>query len=138
MKKYSLSKKERIVGKKLFDTIYKNGLIFFSDDKKIKTIFLFEKNSEKPFVKISVAISKKTGSAVWRNRIKRLIRESYRLNKSVLVEFVNLEKLNLNIVFSTNYLNQKNNRKINLDEIMPDVVNVLDKIIDYIKINLKT
>jgi hypothetical protein len=67
-----------------------------------------------------------------------LIRESYRLNKSVLVEFVNLEKLNLNIVFSTNYLNQKNNRKINLDEIMPDVVNVLDKIIDYIKINLKT
>lgn len=138
MKKYSLSKKERIVGKKLFDTIYKNGLIFFSDDKKIKTIFLFEKNSEKPFVKISVAISKKAGSAVWRNRIKRLVRESYRLNKSVLVEFVNSEKLNLNIVFSTNYLNQKNNQKINLDEIMPDVVNVIDKIIDYIKINLKT
>ena len=138
MKKYSLSKKERIVGKKLFDTIYKNGLIFFSDDKKIKTIFLFEKNSEKPFVKISVAISKKAGSAVWRNRIKRLIRESYRLNKSVLVEFVNLEKLNLNIVFSTNYLNQKNNQKINLDERMPDCVNVLNKIIDYIKINLKT
>lgn len=138
MKKYSLSKKERIVGKKLFDTIYKNGLIFFSDDKKIKTIFLFEKNSEKPFVKISVAISKKAGSAVWRNRIKRLLRESYRLNKSVLGEFVKSEKLNLNIVFSTNDLNQKNNRKINLDEIMPDVVNVLDKIIDYIKINLKT
>lgn len=138
MKKYSLSKKERIVGKKLFDTIYKNGLIFFSDDKKIKTIFLFEKNSEKPFVKISVAISKKAGSAVWRNRIKRLLRESYRLNKSVLVEFVKSEKLNLNIVFSANDLNQKNNRKINLDEIMPDVVNVLDKIIDYIKINLKT
>lgn len=138
MKKYSLSKKERIVGKKLFDTIYKNGLIFFSDDKKIKTIFLFEKNSEEPFVKISVAISKKAGSAVWRNRIKRLVRESYRLNKSVLVEFVNSEKLNLNIVFSTNYLNQKNNQKINLDEIMPDVVNVIDKIIDYIKINLKT
>lgn len=138
MKIYSLSKKERIVGKKLFDTIYKNGLIFFSDDKKIKTIFLFEKNSEKPFVKISVAISKKAGSAVWRNRIKRLLRESYRLNKSVLVEFVKSEKLNLNIVFSTNDLNQKNNRKINLDEIMPDVVNVLDKIIDYIKINLKT
>lgn len=138
MKKYSLSKKERIVSKKLFDTIYKNGLIFFSNEKKIKAIFLFEKNSEKPFVRISVAISKKAGSAVWRNRIKRLIKESYRLNKSVLVEFVNLEKLNLNIVFSTNYLNQKNNRKINLDEIMPDVVNVLDKIIDYIKINLKT
>lgn len=138
MKKYSLSKKERIVGKKLFDTIYKNGLIFFSDDKKIKTIFLFEKNSEKPFVKISVAISKKAGTAVWRNRIKRLLRESYRLNKSVLVEFVKSEKLNLNIVFSANDLNQKNNRKINLDEIMPDVVNVLDKIIDYIKINLKT
>jgi len=138
LKKYSLSKKERIVGKKLFDTIYKNGLIFFSDDKKIKTIFLFEKNSEKPFVKISVAISKKAGSAVWRNRIKRLLRESYRLNKSVLVEFVKSEKLNLNIVFSANDLNQKNNRKINLDEIMPDVVNVLDKIIDYIKINLKT
>ncbi len=138
MKKYSLSKEERIVGKKLFDTIYKNGLIFFSDDKKIKTIFLLEKNSEKPFIKITVAVSKKAGSAVWRNRIKRLLRESYRLNKNIILDFIKSEKLNLYIVFSINYLNQSNNKKIKLEEIMPGVLNVLDKIIDYLKINLKT
>jgi len=138
LKKYSLSKEERIVGKKLFDTIYKNGLIFFSDDKKIKTIFLLEKNSEKPFIKITVAVSKKAGSAVWRNRIKRLLRESYRLNKNIILDFIKSEKLNLYIVFSINYLNQSNNKKIKLEEIMPGVLNVLDKIIDYLKINLKT
>ena len=39
---------------------------------------------------IGIAISKKAGKAVKRNRIKRLIRESYRLKKNDLIQGYNL------------------------------------------------
>lgn len=128
MKNYSLSKKERIKERKIFALVINQGKTIFSENRIIKTQYLVIKDTAKPAVKIGIAVSKKNGNAVWRNRVKRLIRESFRLNKT---EIVNICKSNFNsvfIVFTAINLNQNKNKKIKLDFILPQVTNILKKI----------
>ena len=40
---------------------------------------LYDISNNKPFVMLGIAVSKKVGNSVSRNRIKRLIKENYRL-----------------------------------------------------------
>ena len=128
MKRFGLSSEERIKSRKDFQQIYSSGKIFFSNQKIIKALFIIEENSKLPGVKIAAAVFKKAGSAVWRNRLKRLIRESYRLNKEILLGSAQEKKLLLKIVFSPNLLYQKKNKNLKLKTIMPEVVDIMLKI----------
>ena len=128
MKRFGLSSEERIKSRKDFQQIYSSGKIFFSNHKNIKALFIIEENSKLPGVKIAAAVFKKAGSAVWRNRLKRLIRESYRLNKEILLGSAQEKKLLLKIVFSPNLLYQKKNKNLKLKTIMPEVVDIMLKI----------
>ena len=128
MKRFGLSSEERIKSRKDFQQIYSSGKIFFSNQKIIKALFIIEENSKLPGVKIAAAVFKKAGSAVWRNRLKRLIRESYRLNKEILLGSAQEKKLLLKIVFSPNLFYQKKNKNLKLKTIMPEVVDIMLKI----------
>ncbi len=128
MKRFGLSSEERIKSRKDFQQIYSSGKIFFSNQKIIKALFVIEENSKLPGVKIAAAVFKKAGNAVWRNRLKRLIKESYRLNKDILFSSAKEKKLLLKIVFSPNLLYQKNDKKLKLKTIMPEVVDIMLKI----------
>ena len=125
MKKSGLSKKERIKKKKDFEQIYSSGLVTFSKNKKIKILYLFEENSEYPGVKAAFAVSKKAGKAVWRNRVKRLLRESFRLNKKILSEFHSGQNVLLKLVISPSTINQKDNNNIKLSDVMPEVIEAM-------------
>lgn len=128
MKPFSFSKNERIKEKKLFEKLYTSGKISFSSNKKIKVVYLFVEESNSAFPKIAVAVSKKSGNAVWRNRVKRLLRESYRLNKLPISSFCKEKKKQLFIIFSPFLLNQTEHKTIGLFDVMPGVQETLNAI----------
>jgi len=85
---FRLTKKERISSKKEIDLLFAEGNSFIVYPLRVVYI---ERNceeiSDKSAVSIMVSIPKKKFKrAVKRNRLKRLIKESYRLNKSDFIE----------------------------------------------------
>jgi ribonuclease P protein component len=126
--KFGLSKDERIKNKRDFRQVYSVGKIIYSDDQKLKVSYFPEKNSEQAGIKIAAAVSKKAGNAVWRNRVKRLLRESFRLKKEILLANCIAKSICLKIIFSPNNLNQKKQKKLKLDDIMPAVIDLMNKL----------
>lgn len=128
MKQFGLSAFEKLKSRSEIKRVISLGVNIFSDDKKIKAIYLAEKKETKSAVKITPAVFKKLGCAVWRNRIKRLIRESYRLNKKDLVQMSIQKNIDLKIIFSPHNINEKTNKQIGLKDIMPSMLDVIKKI----------
>ena len=125
MKKFGLSADERIKSRKDFEELYSKGKTLFSSTKKIKAIYIIDQNSNEPGVKISIAVSHKSGNATWRNRVKRLLKESYRLNKHILLKKAEALNFDMRIIFSPYSINMKKNKNIYLNEIMPDVIEIM-------------
>lgn len=128
MKKFGLLKEERIKSKKQFDHLYSTGKKIISKNKRLKAVYNVTDSPEVGEVKIAVAIHKKSGTAVWRNRFKRVIREAYRLNKHEILDEAKGKSKLLLIAFSSNSLNQKSFKKIKLDDVMPDVIDLIGQI----------
>ena len=131
MKNFSLTRNERVKKKRDFEKVYNAANVLFSSDRLIKVHFICSENNV-AVIKIAAAVSKKAGKAVWRNRVKRLIKESYRLNKKSLLEKVLLKKIQLLLVFSPNRLSEASNKKIYLHDVSPGVVELMNKIIQQI------
>ena len=79
--------------------------------------FCFKNHSSKN--KIGIAVGTKTGKAVKRNYLKRIIREGYRLNEEKL-------KIGNSIVFSIK--NKANIDEISFRLIEKDIIEILNKI----------
>ena len=128
MKQFGLPAREKLKNKKDFELIFSSGRTIFSSDKSVRAAFIIETGGIFQGIKIAFAVSRRLGIAVWRNRIKRLLRESYRLNKEELYTICEEKKILIKIVLSPNLINQKNAGRIGLNNIMPGVIDVLSKI----------
>jgi ribonuclease P protein component len=128
LKNFGLSSSERIKKAKDFNKIYLDGKVLFSDDKRLKVTYFTITDQENPVVKITAAVSKKSGKAVWRNRIKRLIKESYRLNKYEINEACSKRKISLCLIFTPIGFSGRTNKKIRLAEVLIEVKDLLAKV----------
>jgi ribonuclease P protein component len=131
LKNFSLTRNERVKKKSDFEKVYSSAKVLFSSNQLIKVHYLII-DTNISGIKIAAAVSKKAGNAVWRNRAKRLIKESYRLNKNILLEKVLASKVQILLVFSPNRLSETSNKKIYLDDVSPGVVELMNKITQQI------
>jgi ribonuclease P protein component len=128
LKLFSLNRNERVKKKNDFKKVYNSAKVLFSSDFLVKSIYTIDFNEQFLGVKIAVAVSTKAGQAVWRNRIKRLIKESYRLNKQALLKKAIEKKICLLIIFSPNRLSETKNKKVYYNDICSSVIELINKI----------
>ena len=76
---YELNKSEILRDKRDFNAVYTKGRAYVN-----KNLVLHVLNDERYNGKVGFAAGKKLGGAVVRNRVKRLLRETYRLSKKNL------------------------------------------------------
>lgn len=98
--RFTFTKEERVTGEKRIEFLFTNGRSFIS--YPLRVIFV-EHASQASSSNVSVFIGvpkKRLKSAVKRNRVKRLIREAYRLNKYLLEPLFATDNRCLDIAFT--------------------------------------
>jgi len=96
---YTFNKKERLKNRKNITFLFEKGYSFFIYPFKVYYLFnQAEENLDHAAVLFSVG-KKQFKHAVDRNRVKRLCRETYRLNKSILIEKLKEKKISMEVAF---------------------------------------
>lgn len=86
--RFTFDKKERLSGTKRIDALFEKGKSFIS--YPLRVIYLVNEESEHKECAVLISVPKKRiKKSTHRNRIKRLIRESYRLNKKLINKELN-------------------------------------------------
>ena len=97
-KPFSLGKKEKLKSRKQIETLFAEGKSFAVFP--IRVTYSFSPARGEPLAQIGVTVSKRHfKKAVDRNRIKRLLREGYRLQKTEWVEAVKQNNLQAFLFF---------------------------------------
>lgn len=86
-KPFGLSKEERICSKKLIDQLFIGGIAHAMSAFPLRVVYMNTgRNADEPQAKMLVSVPKRCFKrAVKRNRVKRQLREAYRLNKQQLL-----------------------------------------------------
>jgi ribonuclease P protein component len=78
---YTFKKEEKIRKNVEFRTVYRKGKSFSNS-----LLVLYVRKNHKDLNRVGISVSKKVGKSVVRSRVKRLISESYRLNKDYVIK----------------------------------------------------
>jgi len=117
------------------ELVYKNGQTVVSKDKRLRAKYFFEDNGAvNKKVKAGLSVSSDKGNSVWRNRIKRILRELIRKEKELLLSIVKQKNTNLLLIFSPHSISQNSFNKISLKDLaapMSDILNTLTKITHF-------
>ena len=97
--KFTLKKNERLKSRKRIEQLFREGEHFFLHPFKVHFSFSPFKNDRRGSI-LQTGIGVNTRhfkKAVDRNRIKRVTRESYRLQKNILIAFLQQRDLSLDL-----------------------------------------
>jgi len=118
---------DSLKSEKDIELVYRKGKVIISTDRKIKANYLSADNLTNR-IKFAITVSSKTGNSVWRNRFKRIIRESLRLELASLKKINFKSNSDLLIIFSPYKINQTNNKQLFLKDIKPALSDILNKL----------
>jgi ribonuclease P protein component len=94
----TFSKKERLCGEIQVTELFQQGAGFMAYPMRV--VWKSYPVEGEPFVQVVMSVpKKKLKHAVDRNRVKRLLREAYRLNKQDLADFAVEHHLNVRLAF---------------------------------------
>lgn len=126
--RHTLKKSEIIRGKKIFDEVFERGVRVRS--QIIQALVLASPAAEgtPPGIRMAAVIPKAAGKATVRNRLKRLIRESYRHEKSILLSSGRPIDGTLNIVFLWSPRTRVPTRDVTLATVSGEITGLLHKI----------
>lgn len=97
-KRFTFTKEERVTGKRRIETLFAQGNSFMA--YPFRVIYLERVLYPLTLASILITVPKKrVRSAVQRNRVKRLAREAYRLNKHILNPIALREDKGIDIAF---------------------------------------
>lgn len=101
-KKFTLRKNERLKSRKAIELLFSSGKSFIASPYRVTYILKKEEEcADKNLLQFGVGVSAKHfKKAVDRNRIKRVTREAYRLQKLSLQEIVNEKCICLHVFFN--------------------------------------
>lgn len=100
IQKSTFSKEERLCSTKSIDNLFSQGESFIAYPLRVVYQIELEADEDKRFASLLISVSKKKFKrAVKRNRVKRLIREAYRLNKAPMKELLNQRGVRMDIAF---------------------------------------
>ena len=111
-----------------FEVVYKKGMFIVSPDKKLKANYLIIPENKKQKIRIGLSVSSKKGNSVWRNRIKRIIKEALRSNDYLLKDIMSQINAGLWIIFSPHTIDQTNYKKVFLKDIQKPVLDILTQL----------
>lgn len=125
-KKYSFSAKEKLKSKKNIEELFKKGSSFYLNNFQVRFCAISQEVDNHQIL-ISVP-KKKLKRAVDRNLIKRRVREAYRLNKHIIVDFSKSQNFSIGFVYlSSSILSYK--------EIETQIIQCLKKLLNKIEQN---
>jgi len=122
----SFPKSEHLCGEIRITRLFTQGDAFIA--YPLRVVYLLEQKKDKESVSVMVSVPKKRFKrAVKRNRLKRLMREAYRLNKQNLWEKLEEKELQIQIAF--NYVS---NDELDFASIEKKMKVALDRIIEKV------
>lgn len=98
--RYTFGKDEKLCYQKSIDRLFAEGKSFIAYPLRVIYFTEEEIEEEKQFAQVLISVPKrKFKRANKRNRIKRLVREAYRLNKQEYIHLLREQNLRLDIAF---------------------------------------
>ena len=125
--KYTFCKEERLCRKGGFEELLSSGYSFVSYPLRI-VIRLYPRGEKDFPARIAISVSKKRFKrAVKRNRVKRLVREAYRLNKNSLYSRIpGNQTMDILFIYLHNEISE-------FDKIEKAITGAIKKIVVYIE-----
>ncbi len=124
---FEFKKTERLCSKKKIEFLFSDGCSILH--YPLKLTFVKTAEPEEVACKVIISVSRKRfKKAVHRNRIKRLLRESYRLNKPPFIS--QLKEKNLNIYLAISYVA---NTELSFNEIKESMSHGLNHVLNLLQ-----